>query len=158
MNGQYLNILIESLHKKIDVLEEIERISNRQSEIVAAQPVNYEEFDRCVDDKEVCLEQLSSLDEGFESLYSRVGSELENNKLLYADQIKECQKLIAVIMDKSVAIQSLEARNKQKIEEIFRKERKSFNKGKRSVEVARNYYKNMNNTNVITPHFMDQKK
>lgn len=158
MNGQYLNILIESLQKKIDVLEEIERISKRQSEIVTVQPVDFEEFDRCVDDKDVCLEQLSRLDEGFETLYGKVGQELEANKQLYAEQIKVCQKLIAVITEKSVSIQALEARNKQSIEDIFRKERRGYGQGKRSMDVARNYYRNMNNTNVIPPHFMDQKK
>ena len=158
MNGQYLTILVESLKKKIDVLDEIIRICKKQNEILAGQPIDFEEFDRCVDDKDVCLEQLNKLDDGFESLYRKVGQELEANKQLYAGQIKECQTLIAQITDKSVMIQAMEARNKQTIEETFRKERKGYSQGKRSVEVARSYYRNMNNTSVIPPHFMDQKK
>jgi len=158
MNGQYLTILIESLNKKIDVLDEITRISERQSEIIAVQPMDLEAFDGCVDDKDVCLEQLARLDEGFESLYQKVGKTLEENKQQYAVQIKECKRLISEIMEKSVAIQALEARNKQSIEEVFRKERKGYNHGKRSVEVARSYYKNMGNIGVAPSRFMDQKK
>lgn len=158
MSEQYLNILLESLRKKSDVLDEIIRISKRQGEALTCEPLSFEEFDKCVDDKDICIEQLNQLDEGFESLYQRVKQELENNKSQHSVWIQECQGLIAQITEKSVEIQALEARNKQSVEAAFKKERKGYNKGKRSVEVAKNYYQNMNNTGVIPPHFMDQKK
>lgn len=158
MSEQYLNILLESLKKKNDVLDEIIQISKRQGEILAAKVVSYEEFDRCVDDKDVCIEQLDKLDEGFETLYQRVKQELDDNRAQHAAWIKECQELIARITDKSVEIQAMEARNKQAVEENFRRERKGYNQGKRSVEIAHSYYRSMNRTGVVPPHFMDQKK
>ena len=84
--------------------------------------------------------------------------ELEDNKAQHASWIKECQELIARITDKSVEIQAMEARNKQAVEEQFRRERKGYNQGKRSVEIAQSYYRSMNRTGVVPPHFMDQKK
>ena len=158
MNGQYLTILLESLKKKNNVLDEIIRISKRQSDVLSQEPIDFEEFDRCVDDKDICIEQLNQLDEGFESLYQRVKLELGNNKKQYVVWIKECQGLIAQITEKSIEIHTLEARNKQSVEAAFKRERKGYSHGKRSVEVAKNYYRNMNNTGVIPPHFMDQKK
>lgn len=158
MSEQYLTILQESLKKKIDVLDEIIRISKTQAEILSKEPVAYEEFDRCVDDKDVCIEQIDSLDKGFESLYQKVKQELADNRPKYGAWIKGCQKLITEVTEKSVEIQALEARNKQTIEEIMRKERRGFRQGKRSVEVARSYYRNMNLTSVVPPQYMDQKK
>ena len=158
MSMQYLMILQESLKKKIDVLDEIIRISQNQSEILARSPIDYEEFDRCVDDKDICIVQLNTLDEGFESLYAKVSAEIQDNRQKYASWIKECQGLITTITDKSVEIQALEARNKQAVEESVRKSRKNFGNGKRSVEVVSSYRRNMNFTNVAQSHFMDQKK
>lgn len=158
MNGQYLTILKESLKKKLAVLEEIQTISKYQSEILSKEPVSFDDFDRCVDEKDVCLEQLEKLDEGFEILYERVSGELKEHKAEHADWIAEMQKLIADVMDTSVAIQTQEERNKQAVEKAFQKERREYGKGKRSVQVARDYYRNMSNTGVVPPQFMDQKK
>ena len=157
MSEQYLSILQESLKKKSAVLDEIIRISKRQSEILSAEVISFEEFDRCVDDKDVCIEQLNTLDEGFETMYKRVEQELNGNRAKYADWIKACQKLIYEVTEKSVEIQALEARNKQAIETVFKKNRKDYSEGKRSVQAARSYYKNMNHTNVVPPQFMEKK-
>lgn len=158
MNGQYLTILQDSLQKKLAVLEEIETISKYQSEILSTEPVSFEDFDRCVDEKDVCLEQLEKLDQGFEVLYERVSGELKDHKAEYADWIAKTQKLIAAVMERSVAIQALEERNKQAVEKAFQKERREYGKGKRSVQVARDYYRNMSNANIASSQFMDQKK
>lgn len=158
MNGQYLTILQDDLKKKIDILDEIQRICKYQSKILASEPVAYDKFDQCVDDKDVCIEQLNKLDEGFELVYDRVREELQGKKEAYADWIAETQKLISAVMEKSVAIQAQEERNKQAVEAAFQKERQSLGKGKRSMQVARDYYRNMNNSQVVSPQYMDQKK
>lgn len=158
MNEQYLTVLQESLQKKINVMEEILRISQRQSEILVKEPVDLEEFDRCVDDKDVCIEQLNKLDEGFEVLYQRVAEELNGHREQYASWIRETQELITQVTEKSVEIQALEARNKQAVEAVFQKERVEAGHGKRSARVAMDYYRNMSNTHVVPPQYMDQKK
>lgn len=158
MSGQYLTILQESLKKKIDVLDEILRICKYQSEILTAEPVAFDKFDQCVDDKDICLEQLNKLDDGFELVYERVREELQGKKELYADWIAETQKLITLVMEKSVAIQAQEERNKKTVEAAFQRERQNMGKGKRSMQVARDYYRNMNNSQVVSPQFLDQKK
>ena len=158
MSEQYLTILLESLYKKIDVLDEILRICQKQSEILALETFDFEAFDACVDDKDVCIEQLNKLDENFETVYQRVAQELKGNKQRYASWIKECQDLITRITDKSMEIQAHEMRNKQAVEAHLRRERKSFGQGRRSAEVAMGYYRTMSNTGMVQSQFMDQKK
>lgn len=158
MSEQYLTILVESLKKKLGVMDELVRLCKMQKDILSAEEVRFEEFDRLVDDKDICLEQLQKLDDGFEIVYNRVEQELKDNKQKYAVQIKECQALISLIIDKSMEVQALEARNKQMVEEHFKKEKRVLGQGKRSAEVARSYYRSMSNTGVVPPQFMDKKK
>jgi len=158
MSEQYLMILVESLKKKLTVMDELIRLCKMQRDILSAEDISFEEFDRCVDDKDICLEQLQKLDDGFELVYNRVEQELKDNKQKYAAQIKECQELISLIIDRSMEVQALEARNKQMVEEHFKKEKRALGQGKRSVEVAKSYYKSMSNAGVVPPQFMDKKK
>lgn len=158
MNGQYLTILKESLQKKNQILDEIQRICDYQATVLDSAPIDYEKFDGYVDDKDICIKQLTRLDEGFEQLYNRVREELIDNKEAYADWIREVKALIAEITEKSVAIRTQESRNKQAVENVFRKERENMGKGKKSMKAAMDYYRNMNNTNVVTSQYMDKKK
>lgn len=158
MSGQYLTILQESLRKKIQILDEVQRICDYQSELLNADSIDYEKFDQYVDDKDICIEQLNQLDEGFEQLYNRVREELQNNKAQHAEWINTAKELIAQITEKSVAIQAKELRNKQTLETVFNKERANLGKGKKSVKAAMDYYRNMSKTNVITSQYMDKKK
>ncbi len=158
MTEKYLAVLQESLQKKLDVLGEILRISRQQSDILAAQTISYEDFDRCVDDKDICLEKLEKLDNGFETAYEKVRLELQEHRQEHADWIKQMQQLIARITDKSVEIQTLEARNKQAVEDAFRKSRMEIRQGKQTAQMTRDYYRNMTRANVVMPQYMDQKK
>lgn len=158
MTEKYLAVLQESLQKKLDVLGEILRISRQQSDILAAQTISYEDFDRCVDDKDICLEKLEKLDNGFEITYEKVRLELQEHRQEHADWIRQMQQLIAQITDKSVEIQTLEARNKQAVEDAFRKSRMEIRQGKQTAQMTRDYYRNMTRANVVMPQYMDQKK
>lgn len=158
MSEQYLMILVESLKKKLNVMDELIRLCKMQRDILSAENVKFDEFDKCVDDKDICLEQLQKIDEGFELVYNRVEQELKDNKQKYSAEIKECQTLISQIIEKSMEIQALEARNKQMVEECFKKEKRSLSQGKRSADVARSYYRSMSNTGAVPPQFLDKKK
>ncbi len=158
MSKQYVTALEESLGKKIRVLEEIYRISQQQAEVLAAQPVDFEVFDRYVDDKDICIEKLNKLDEGFEILYEKVEQELKINRPAYVTQIAHMQELIGQITDKSMKIQALEERNKNAVGEVLSRERKELFQGKRSLNVAMNYYRNMSGAGAVSSQFMDKKK
>ncbi len=158
MAEEYVYALKDSLEKKLGVLEEIYRISSLQKDLLDADDLDYETFDRYFEDKDICLDKLNLLDAGFELTYNRVKEELSVNKAKYADIISQMQTLIGKITDKSTAIEALEARNKDKVAERFVKERRQAKEGKRSVNVAMNYYRNMSGTNGDYSTGVDFKK
>lgn len=158
MTNQYLTILIESLQKKLKVLDEIQGYNEKQYQMFKDNQVSLEEFDGYVDEKGKLIEKLSKLDEGFEMIYDKIAEEIIGNKEKYASQIRVLQQLIREVTDKSVSIQAQEARNKDAVEQYFRREKRDVNQKKRSASAAMNYYKNMSNTSVVAPQFMDQKK
>ena len=158
MNKQYISTLRDSLQKKDKILDEILRISNYQKELLEVTPLDYEKFDNYVNDKDVCIENLNKLDEGFEILYQRVGDELKENREVYAQEILQMKQLISSITEKSVSIQTLEERNRKAMEPAILQSRRELQKGKRSVSVAQNYYKNMSNIDGNLSKYMDQKQ
>ena len=125
-----------------------------------AKEVSFDEFDRIMDEKADLIEQLDKLDRGFEALYERVKEliQSEEGKVKYRNEIKEMQESIRKITEKSTSIQVQEKRNKQTIEAVFRNEKEKLKSGKVSSRAAVNYYKTMNQTNYVSPQFLDKKK
>lgn len=158
MTGNYLTLLEESLQKKLQVMDEIQQYNLRQQEIFQSEEVDMDRFDEYVEEKGSLIEKLSSLDQGFESLYEKVKRELEGNREKYKDQIKRLQELVAQVTETSVSIQAQEARNKKLIEDFFRREKDGIRMGRKSSKAAHDYYKNMNRSSVVMPQFMDSKK
>ena len=158
MLNQYLTILIESLQKKSKVLEDISAYNERQSQLFKSGDASLESFDGLVEEKGKLIDALVKLDEGFETLYERIADEVVTNKDLYADQIRQLQELIRKVTDQSVTIQAQEARNKELVENYFRKQKQQLKSKKQSSQAAINYYKNMSRTSVVPPQFLDSKK
>lgn len=158
MTEQYLDILVDSLHRKIELLDKITVLNRQQSEAINAEPANFEDFDRLVDEKDGLLQVLITLDEGFELTYEHIKEELPANQEKYSGYITQLQSLITEVMEKSTSAQAQEARNKQAVEDAFRKERKNLGQGRKSSRAAMDYYRSASKNNVIPPQFMDKKK
>ena len=158
MIENYLQILEESLHKKMDVLDRIEEVNKCQEQMLKAELVLDDDFDQCITDKGVLIDELKKLDEGFESLYEHIKVQLSTGKEQYKVQIATLQKLITEVTEKGVSIQAQEARNKILVEQFFTKRKQELQKGRRSSKVALDYYRNMNQSQVVMPQFMDKKK
>ncbi len=153
-----LDMLEESLVKKLEVMDKIEQENGRQKEILAdPENVDLEAFDKTIDVKGEYIDKLSSLDDGFQTLFDKVKEEIGEHKEDYKDQIRRMQGLIHQIMDKSASIEAEEHRNKKLAETYFNVAREHMASGKRSSSVAFNYYQNMNNFKNIPPQFMDKK-
>ena len=153
-----LDMLEESLVKKIEIMKKIEEENARQKEILLnSEDVNLEAFDKTLDIKGEYIDELEKLDDGFQSLFDKVKQEVGDNKKTYADQIKRMQELIHEIMDRSASIEAAEHRNKKLAENYFSSEREKMATGKRSSAAAFNYYTTMNNFKDIPPQFLDTK-
>ena len=109
MEQTYVDIMIQSLKKKIKVLEEIRRINVIQKELLEDDRADVDDFDKTVEDKAALIEQMEQLDSGFDKLFERVREELQENKPAYTQQIKTMQTCIRQITDLSMEIQAQEA-------------------------------------------------
>lgn len=158
MTENYLNVLEESLEKKLQIMAKIQECNFRQQEILQAQDVDMERFDECVDRKGELIEELTELDSGFEVLYENLSKELQGNREKYAERIRRLQELVSDVMEQSVTIQAQEARNKKLVEDYFRKERANIAQNRKNSRAAYDYYKSMSHSNVAPPQFLDSKQ
>ena len=158
MNQTYLTIMIQSLNKKIEVLDKIIDLNLIQKQQLESLETPVEEFDNTVEEKAKLIKQLEQLDSGFDKLYERVRMEILMNKEIYTSEILTMQKCIGKITDKSVEIQTQEARNKDLMTQKFTyvKEKAKFVRA--NNKAVNQYYKNMMQLNYVEPQFMDNKK
>lgn len=154
----YLIILEQSLDKKIVILNRI--IEQDQIQLQQLQNPNLEpdEFDQTVEVKAKLIEELELIDQGFEQIFDRVKSEIGNNKELYKTQIRSMQEKIRQITDKSMEIQTQEARNKALMEKKFSAIHKQVREIRQSQKVVNQYYRNMMKKGYTEPQFLDNKK
>lgn len=158
MPENYIEIMIQSLVKKDQVLDRILELSKGQSAWVDDANLTPEDFEQNVEKKAALIEELEGLDKGFEALYERIAEQLKSNREQYRKEISTMQKLISQITEKSVEIQTVEARNKEQVEVRFSSIRKQIKQVKDSQRVVKEYYRNMQKLNYVDPQFLDNKK
>lgn len=158
MQDTYIEIMLQSLKKKVEVLDEIMRQNELQKQTLEEADASADAFDETVEKKSALVEQLEQLDSGFEKLYERVREELNGNQVAYAKQIKQMQTYIRTITDKSMEIQAQEARNKDLMTVKFSRVKKQARQVHSNAKATSSYYQSMSKTNIIDPQFMDNKK
>ena len=158
MMTSYLQILQDSLIKKYELLCKIEEKSVEQSHMLRKQNVDLSQVDSNMDEKAKLIEEVLSLDNGFESIYEKIRTQLLPNKDQYKTQIVALQKMIEKVTEKSASIQAIEARNKAQMDIFFSNQKKELQGRRNAMSVARDYYQNMNKVKNVSPQFLDQKK
>lgn len=157
-NSKYIKILIDSLNKKSGILDLIIQKNKEQKEIISGETLDDELFQKNIEEKSACIQELTDLDSGFETVYDRVKEELQVNKSSYAKEILEMKELISKITQKSAQIQRDEILNRGRIEMHFSKIKRKIKQAKTGKKVAYDYYKNMNKVSYVEPQFLDKKK
>ena len=87
MPDTYIAIMLQSLKKKEQVLDEIIRLDDQQKDTLTDPECPFDVFDETVEAKSACIDQLNQLDSGFEKLYAQVAEELDQNREDYAKEI-----------------------------------------------------------------------
>lgn len=150
MNENYVDIMLQSLKKKVTVLNQIIEL-NRQQKILLDDPnLPPESLEQNLSDKDQMIRKLNELDEGFEDLYNRVKDELQAQRAQYVSQISQMQDLIKEITEKSAMIQTQELRNKEKAMQKFSGIREQVKGVRNSQKVVKQYYQNMMKQNSYT--------
>ncbi len=143
MPDTYIAIMLQSLKKKEQVLDEIIRLDDQQKDTLTDLECPFDVFDETVEAKSACIDQLNQLDSGFEKLYAQVAEELDQNREDYAKEIRDMQQCIRRVTDKSVKIQAQEARNKQLMKEKFSTVQKQATDVRKNSRAITGYYNSM---------------
>lgn len=159
MAETYLAIMLQSLKKKEKVLDEIIRLNDLQKKELTDQTTPVDDFDKTVENKSACIDQLNQLDSGFEKLFAQVEEELKGNKEKYADTINELQNRIRIVTDKSIMIQAQEARNKDLMMQKFTTIKQHAKDVRANSRAITGYYKTMKQSVYADDmHMLDGKR
>lgn len=158
MEKLYIHILVESLEKKIRILDGIISANQEQREGLEDPNLDPDDFDKTVEKKAEYIDQLDQLDKGFEELFARVREELNTNREKYKAEIQTMQGQIRKITDKSLVIERQETQNKELMEKKFAAVRSQAREVRKSQKIVNQYYKSMMKNSMSDPQFMDNKK
>ncbi len=142
----YIQIMIESLKKKSELLDKLIRKNEEQHECIEGkdfESIDWDGFNLLVAEKQTAIDRIVKIDEGFQSLYDRVKEQLNDDKDKYADKIKEIQKLISTITEQGIKISTGEERNRKIIEKVFGNRKKEIKRTRNSLKVANSYAQTM---------------
>lgn len=116
-------------------------------------------FDSIIDQKDSLLQTMETLNRGFESLFARIGTTIQDNKYQYQQQITEMQNLIRSITDTGLQIEGQEHRNKTAFQNYLTGARQEIREFTANNQMANAYYHNMANQHQAwQSYFVDQKK
>lgn len=159
----YLQIMIDSLNKKEKLIDEILERNKAQYDLIKDklyEDVDWTAFNLRVTEKEIAIDKIIEIDDGFDETYKLVKDEVATNKDKYRDKVLKLQEIIGRLTDKGVSVQTGEERNRQIIDNIFSKTRQDIKKQRTGIKVASNYYKTMSNSVVRAAEnsILDEKK
>lgn len=157
-NNSYIEILKQSLMKKIELLDTIMALNVLQKDMLENPDLDPDELEENLNRKAELVEQLSKLDDGFSQIYDRVRTDLTENRGAYSDDIARMKRDITAIMDKSTAIQSQEKRNQVLMQQKFISVKKQIKEVKKSRQAVNSYYRNMMKMGAPEAAFLDDKK
>ena len=158
MTKTYLDMMADSLDKKIEILNKLREENAAQRKILErTDAVDLDAFDATVETKGALIDELDELNGGFESLFAQVREEVDANRAQYKNEILSMQEKIRTITELSGSIQAEEARNKKLVEQYFSGARKDMMQGKKSAKAALDYYHNMARSTFTPPQYLDSR-
>lgn len=154
----YLNILISSIQKKEQCLQEILEYSNQQGEILAQQDPDLEALDALVLKKAPLIEEINRLDEGFSTLFQRVEQTVKQDSKAVQLEINKLQNLIRSVTDLSTRIQAKEQNNRLKMEMALASKKEAIRDFQLQSKTTDSYHKSQYGYAQGEAYFIDKKK
>lgn len=155
---EYLELLIQSLKKKLLILNKLSVLNQDQRDILQDENSDPDAFEINVRDKEDLVKQITVLDAGFDEVYAHIKSLMEKEHGAYEPQLEQMRELIRQIMVRDAAVRTEEQRNYALAQRRFSSVKKQVREVKASQKLVNNYYQNMMKQNRFTPQYMDNKK
>ena len=158
MEQNYVQGLIDTISKKEETLRKILEITKQQEVISKQDTYASEDMEKTLNEKEIQISRLNYLDEGFQSVYERVSSEIRNHIDVYKQDVLVLQDKIRICTEIGNEIMVLEERNRNRFNTLFSKAHTDYSTVKSKASVAQNYFKTMNNSKVMDAYFVDKKQ
>jgi cell shape-determining protein MreC len=156
--GNYVQILINTLQKQVDVLGEVLQLTREQSRIADSEEFDEVMLEKTLNQKEVLISRLNELDDGFVSVYGRVRQEIRDHQQTYTQELRQLRSLIQECTDLGVEIKVLEERNREKMAKCFSGKQKEYGAQRTAASVASRYHQTMRNAQAMESYFFNQKK
>lgn len=158
MEVEYLQILIQSLEKKKQILLRIREKNEEQRVMLLDEDLSPEDFEGNIEEKGKLVDQLDQLDQGFDETYQRVREIIKQQPEKFTKEIQALQELVREITSASNSIQAEEQRNYKLAQQKFASVKQQIREVKASHKIVKQYYQTMNRTNYIDAQFLDNKK
>ena len=155
---EYLELLIQSLKKKLLLLNRISVLNQDQRAVLQDENAGPDDFDITVRDKDDLIQQIVALDAGFDEVYAHIKALMERDHSRYEAQLDEMRELIRQIMAKDASVRAEEQRNYKLAQQKFADVKKQVREVKASQKMVNSYYENMMKQSRYAPQFMDSKK
>lgn len=141
----YVDVLLESLERKLKLMHNLMSLTKDQEEILTSEKPDAGALDTTFDMKEMYISQMLEIDEGFQNVYDRVADEVRQNRYQHRPKIEKMQQMIREITALGMSVQALEEQNRQRFEQFLVQEKKEIKSFKVSNKTAASYYRNMAN-------------
>ncbi len=158
MIEEYLRALITSMDAKAECLQKLQEKTDAQTGILNSEEMDWDAFDALVDEKDVLIDELDRLDDGFQAVFERIKDELLEKKSDHKETIAKLQGQIRAVTEQSTSLMAAEHRNHELASAKFAATKRGIRQSRTTSKVAANYYANMNQINYIDPQLMDKKK
>lgn len=158
MSQNYIAVLMDTLEKKKDALQNILRITKEQERIAKEEVYQEEVMEKNLNEKEIQIARINTLDEGFQSVYDRVKRVVKEHPEQYRKEIERLQELIRECTDLGNEIMVLEERNRERFRTLFTQSKRQYSTSRTKANVAQNYFRTMNNTKIMDAYFVDKKQ
>lgn len=155
---EYLDILIQSLRKKLLLLNRISILNQEQRELLMDENMTPDAFDINVRDKDDLVSQIVTLDAGFDEVYGRIRALMEKDHRMYEDQLEQMRDLIRLVMAKDVSVRAEEQRNYELAQRKFANIKSKVREVKASQKMVSSYYQSMMRQKPGEAMFLDNKK
>ena len=155
---EYLELLIQSLKKKLLLLNQIIVLNQQQREMLSDENLDPDTLDVNVREKDELISQVTQLDDGFDEVYAHIADLMKKNHSDYEEELDRMRELIRQIMAKDASIRADEQRNYELALERFARVKKQIREVKTSQKMVNRYYQNMMQQRQADIQYMDNKK
>lgn len=154
-----VDLLVDTLTKKKQLLTEIRKYTDDQKALLAVEDFDLRAFNNIMSNKQVRIDLLGQLDDGFEATFERVRNVLSTQPDIYRDSILAMKSLIKEVNDIGIEIQVQEERNRSNFDtksKGLKSEVKSLRTHKSAMKKYQSTYNSQKKADA--PHFFDSKK